>query len=263
MTSANDRVDTSRQHPGRQFAALYRSRIPRSPTRAARRTASRIRSRDPDRVCPSRRHRNGRDYRDYWLDLVDEAGILAISIEFPEPSFPEYLWYHFGNLHAKDGTPNPREAWTFGIDGRLFEELRAQGVTTLEGYGLFGHSAGGQFVHRMLSFGFRDRVVIAVSANAGTYAMPDLATPWPFGLGNTDVDTEALRALLAFPITVMAGTEDVLTTGRFFPKGPALDAPRCQPLSARPSLCPLRTHRGGGAADELRVVGHRRARRRP
>jgi aerobic C4-dicarboxylate transport protein len=28
--------------------------------------------------------RNGRDYRDYWLDLVDEAGILAISIEFPE-----------------------------------------------------------------------------------------------------------------------------------------------------------------------------------
>ena len=208
-------------------------------------------------------NRNGRDYRDYWLDLVDEAGILAISIEFPEPSFPEYLWYHFGNLHAKDGTPNPREAWTFGIDGRLFEELRAQGVTTLAGYGLFGHSAGGQFVHRMLSFGFRDRVVIAVSANAGTYAMPDLATPWPFGLGNTDVDTEALRALLAFPITVMAGTEDVLTTGRFFPKGPALDAPRCQPLSARPSLCPLRTHRGGGAADELRVVGHRRARRRP
>ena len=50
---------------------------------------------------------------------------------------------------------------------------------------LFGHSAGGQFVHRMLSFGFRDRVAVAVSANAGTYAMPDLSTPWPFGLGET------------------------------------------------------------------------------
>src|SRR6516162_1044259 len=97
--------------------------------------------------------RNGRDYRDYWLDLVDEARVLAIAIEFPEASFPEYLWYHFGNLHTKDGTPNPREAWTFG-------------------------------------------------------------------LGETDVDTEGLRALLAFPITAMAGTEDVLTTGRFFPKGP-------------------------------------------
>jgi hypothetical protein len=75
-------------------------------------------------------------------------------------------------------------------------------------------------VHRMVSFGFRNRVAVAVSANAGTYAMPDLATPWPFGLGETDVDTDALRALLGFPITVTAGTADVLTAGRFFPKGP-------------------------------------------
>ena len=164
--------------------------------------------------------RNGRDYRDYWLDLVDDAGILAISIEFPEASFPEHLWYHFGNLHDKEGTPKRREEWTFGIDERLFEMLRAQRITTRRTYGLFGHSAGGQFVHRMLSFGFRDRVAVAVSANAGTYAMPDLATPWPFGLGQTDVDAEALRSLLGFRITVMAGTADVSTTGRFFPKGP-------------------------------------------
>jgi hypothetical protein len=164
--------------------------------------------------------RNGRDYRDYWLDLVDDARILAISIEFPEASFPEHLWYHFGNLHDKDGTPNRREEWTFGIDERLFERLRVQRITTTQRYGLFGHSAGGQFVHRMLSFGFRDRVAVAVSANAGTYAMPDLATPWPFGLGQTDVDTGALRSLLGFRITVMAGTADVSTTGRFFPRGP-------------------------------------------
>ena len=113
---------------------------------------------------------------------------------------------------------------------RLFEQLRAQGVTTRQRYGLFGHSAGGQFVHRMFSFGFRDRVAVAVSANAGTYAMPDLATPWPFGLGETDVDTDALRALLAFPITVMAGTEDVSDHGALLPKGPAFYAPGCDPL---------------------------------
>jgi hypothetical protein len=98
--------------------------------------------------------------------------------------------------------------------------LRTQGVTTRPRYGLFGHSAGGQFVHRMVSFGFRNRVAVAISANAGTYAMPNLATPWPFGLGQTDVDTDALRGLLSFRITVMAGTADVATTGRFFPKGP-------------------------------------------
>ena len=164
--------------------------------------------------------RNGRDYRDYWLDLVDEAAVLAISVEFPEAYFPDHLSYQFGNLYDQKGTPNLQEEWTFGVVERLFEALLTQGVTTRQRYGLFGHSAGGQFVHRMLSFGFRDRVAIAISANAGTYAMPDLATPWPFGLGQTDVDTDALRALLGFPITVMAGTEDVKTSGEFFPKGP-------------------------------------------
>jgi poly(3-hydroxybutyrate) depolymerase len=164
--------------------------------------------------------RNGRDYRDYWLRLVDEIGILAIAIEFTEAAFPDYLWYHFGNRHDANGTPNPRERWTYGIDERLFTALRDQGLTDRQRYGLFGHSAGGQFVHRMLSFGFRDRVAVAVSANAGTYAMPDLTTVWPFGLGETGVEPHSLRQLIEFPITVMTGTRDTKTTGRFFPKGP-------------------------------------------
>lgn len=164
--------------------------------------------------------RNGRDYRDYWLAHVNAGRMLAIAVEFPEASFPEYLWYNFGNLHAADGSPNPRERWTFGIDTRLFAALRQQGLTTTQRYGLFGHSAGGQYVHRMLSFGYRDQVAVAVSANAGTYAMPELTTAWPWGLGATDVTEDDLRILLGFPLTVMAGTNDVKTTGRFFPKGP-------------------------------------------
>jgi hypothetical protein len=164
--------------------------------------------------------RNGRDYRDYWLRHVDPGAMLAIAIEFPEASFPQYLCYNFGNLHAADGTPNPRRQWTFGIDTKLFDTLRTQGITTTSRYGLFGHSAGGQYVHRMLSFGYRDQVAVAVSANAGTYAMPDLTTAWPWGLGTTEVTADDLRTLLSFPLTVMAGTADTKTTGRFFPGGP-------------------------------------------
>ena len=164
--------------------------------------------------------RNGGDYRDYWLPHVDTGGVLAISIEFPERSFPEYLWYNFGNLRSKDGTPVPRSAWTFGVGSRLFMALHRQGITTARQYGLFGHSAGGQYVHRMLSFGYRDNVAVAVTANAGTYAMPDLTIDWPWGLGSTDIGVADLPALLSFPLTVMAGTKDTKTTGRFFPHGP-------------------------------------------
>ena len=164
--------------------------------------------------------RNGADYRDYWLPLSRDHGLLAIAIEFPETEFPDYLRYHFGNMHNEDGTANPRELWTYGIVPRLFDALRAAGVTRREKYGQFGHSAGGQFVHRMLSFGYRERVAAAICANAGTYAMPDFAVAWPFGIGQTELVPAALPALLNFPIAVMAGTEDTKTTGRFFPKGP-------------------------------------------
>jgi len=126
--------------------------------------------------------RNGAAYRDYWLPLAEENDLLAVAIEFPEAGFPDYLRYHFGNMHNEDGTLNPREQWTYGIVPRLFDALRAAGVTQRERYGMFGHSAGGQFVHRTLSFGYRDRVAVAVAANAGTYAMPDLEVAWPFGL---------------------------------------------------------------------------------
>ncbi len=164
--------------------------------------------------------RNGQAYRDYWLPLAEAMGLLAISVEFPEASFPEYLCYNFGNLHAKDGTSNSPESWTFGVDERLFAELRHQGVTARETYGLFGHSAGGQFVHRMLSFGYRDRVAVAISANAGTYAMPDLSIAWPWGLGDTAVNQASLVDWLGFPLIVLAGTQDVKTSGRHFPGGP-------------------------------------------
>jgi hypothetical protein len=164
--------------------------------------------------------RNGRDYRDYWLRLVDDIDVFVIAIEFSEASFPDYLWYHFGNRHDEAGTLNPPEQWTYGVDERLFAALRAEGVTSQQRYGLFGHSAGGQYVHRMLSFGYRDHVAVAVSANAGTYAMPDLDVAWPFGLGETELDPPALGCLLEFPITVMTGTRDIKTTGRYYPKGP-------------------------------------------
>ena len=113
--------------------------------------------------------RNGRDYRDYWLDLVDEAGVLAIAIEFPEASFPEYLWYHFGNLQRARPIRgrNGRSASSKGYSTCCLRRASRPG----NAIGLFGHSAGGQFVHRMLSFAFRDRVAVAVTANAGTYAI--------------------------------------------------------------------------------------------
>ncbi|MBV9537368.1 MAG: alpha/beta hydrolase [Acidisphaera sp.] len=160
--------------------------------------------------------RNGADYRDYWLKLVDEAGLLAVVPEFSEAAFPGSQWYNYGNRTDDRHRQNPRAQWTYGIDGRLFAALRAAGVTQRDSYAAWGHSAGGQFVHRMVSLGFTERLALAVSANAGTYAMPTQDIDFPYGLGGTDAD---LPALLRFRLMVMAGTADTDTTASDFPKG--------------------------------------------
>lgn len=163
--------------------------------------------------------RNGDDYRDYWLDQVDAHDLMVIAPEFPTDRFPGVAWYNFGNRVAADGNVTPREAWTYSIDQRLFADLRAQGLTAQSEYGIFGHSAGSQFVHRMISLGFRDHVRLAVAANAGTYAFPDPEIAWPYGLGGTGIGD--LAPLFAFPLLVMAGTSDTDTSSPNFPKEPA------------------------------------------
>jgi pimeloyl-ACP methyl ester carboxylesterase len=122
---------------------------------------------------------------------------------------------------AAGGTENPRAQWTYNIDERVFALMREQGVTQRARYGIFGHSAGSQFVHRMLALGLRGQVAAAVAANAGTYAMADLAEPWPYGFAGTDLDDAELREFLRFRLTVMAGTADIDASGPNFPKEPA------------------------------------------
>jgi poly(3-hydroxybutyrate) depolymerase len=163
------------------------------------------------------RSRNGADYRDYFLPLVDALGLLVIAPEFSDASFPGQPLYNAGNLRDADNRPNPPEACTYGIMPRLFASLRGQGITTAARYGLFGHSAGAQFVHRQVTFGYAADVAIAVSANAGTYTMPDPAVEFPYGLGGSDA---ALDRLLGFPLVIMAGTADSNPDEAFVPRDP-------------------------------------------
>jgi hypothetical protein len=164
--------------------------------------------------------RNGGDYRDYWLPLVDEARVLVVAPEFSDEFFPGSHWYNYGNRTDHDGHLRPRAQWTYGVPGRIFESLKAQGLTTRATSAAFGHSAGGQFLHRMVSLGFRAHLSTAITANAGSYAMPVLGTGFPFGLDGTGVTESDLRDLFAFPLTVMAGTADIDASSPHFPREP-------------------------------------------
>jgi hypothetical protein len=162
--------------------------------------------------------RNGAEFRDYWLPLVDELQLLVISPEFPADIFPGSAGYALGNYCDELGNTRPRDQWTFAVPGQVFSILRAEGITRRRTFGVFGHSSGGQFVHRLISLGFRDGVGIAVTANAGTYAMPTLNDAFPYGLGGMQIGESDLRDLLDFPLVVLAGTADIDTASPHFPR---------------------------------------------
>lgn len=103
-----------------------------------------------------------------------------------------------------------------------YRDRRRVHVTRRQRYGVFGHSAGSQFVHRKLSLGLRSKVQAAVAANAGTYAMPNLLDAWPYGLADTPLDAAGLEGMLGFRLTVMAGTADIDASSLNFPKEPVV-----------------------------------------
>jgi hypothetical protein len=73
----------------------------------------------------------------------------------------------------------------------------------------------------LISLGFREAVAAAATANAGTYAMPDLDIAFPYGLAGAEVDEATFHALLAFRLTVFAGTADVDAASPHFPSDDA------------------------------------------
>ena len=79
----------------------------------------------------------------------------------------------------------PRTDWTISTVDRLINDaFRRLGESPRPIY-LYGHSGGGQFVHRYMMFGRAERIVRAVAANSGWYRMPDPDTRFPCGLLGT------------------------------------------------------------------------------
>ena len=133
--------------------------------------------------------------------------------EFSRDDFPGSWHYNLGNvLYRADsnGTlaANARRYWSFPIIDRVFDQVRDLTGTNRTSFSLFGHSAGGQFVHRYMTFTGGPRVDLAIAANPGWYTMTTRTETFPYGLGGANVTDDDLRKLYASPLVVLLGEED-------------------------------------------------------
>ncbi|PWB65574.1 MAG: hypothetical protein C3F16_02620, partial [Betaproteobacteria bacterium] len=105
------------------------------------------RPRQCDSTCPMvfAMHGKGRKasaMRDNWELAADRFGFLVIAPEFSDKHWPAASDYNLGGVSdSKD-----RQKWAYSMIEHLFDEMR----DGQKDYAIFGHSAGAQFVHRLL-----------------------------------------------------------------------------------------------------------------
>ncbi|HZZ93470.1 MAG TPA: serine hydrolase [Usitatibacter sp.] len=167
------------------------------------------------------RNRNGRNYRDRWIAEANRHGFLVAVPEFSEADYAHPHEYNHGDMKRADGSLKPRGEWLFPVVDAVFEDLRARAGSRRERYFLFGHSAGGQVVHRLATFAWSPRIERAVSANAGSYTLPVRDEAFPFGLGGMELTDEELRAFFSRPLLILLGEEDNDPNHYQLPREPA------------------------------------------
>lgn len=175
--------------------------------------------------------RDANEYRDAWIEASEAHGALVLSPRYAEEDY-DFGDYHMGGLLDdmtltgsveyvegsneaildEDGfsyrvNSEPRE-WIFGDFDRLFERVASAVGSRRRGYDLFGHSAGGQILHRLVLLHPDSKANRILAANSGFYTMPDLDAELPFGLENAPVEREDLRRSFRERLVLFIGEED-------------------------------------------------------
>jgi hypothetical protein len=94
--------------------------------------------------------RNARDYRDQWHELATRHRFLLLAPEFNARDFPGAEGYNLGDRRTADGRLRPRDRWAYAALEPVFDDARRRFGATTDRYALYGHSAGAQFVQRLV-----------------------------------------------------------------------------------------------------------------
>lgn len=153
--------------------------------------------------------RNGEDYRNFWVPAADRYSLLIIAPTFDNEQFPTTDNYNDGAHSRLPARAARAQDLTYAILPRLWEQLLKSGVRSNDAPILFGHSAGGQFSHRLLATQGCGPFKAVLPANPGWYTLPSMDLPFPEGLGGIGLDDQAVERWLAAPMHIFAGDQDI------------------------------------------------------
>lgn len=155
--------------------------------------------------------RTGEEARDIGASFAENHDFVLLAPEFRERDYPGDR-YAFGNMSDAAGKLQAEPKWGFVVVERLFDHVRQTLALTATTYDIVGHSAGGQFVQRLVLFHPSARFRRAVASSPGRYAFPTLRQDFPYGLGGSGIDAEHLAAAFGRDFVLLLGDRD--TTDR-------------------------------------------------
>jgi hypothetical protein len=162
-------------------------------------------------------HGNGRtasSYHDAWHPWTRNNNYVLVTPYFSETNWPD-SGYHQGNVFEAEnciGALNPESRWSFTIVDSAFTHLKSRFQLRDNKYDIWGHSAGAQFVHRMMLWKPNARIRFGMAANSGWYTAPDTSITCPYGLQNPllNFTTQQLVDYTNRHMIIFRGTEDTL-----------------------------------------------------
>lgn len=160
--------------------------------------------------------RNGDSYRDSWIEKSEQYGVLVLSPSYSQELYPGPVNYNMAGMIRSDDIENLKEyelvanraLWIFSDFEAIFDRVVSELGSQQKSYDMFGHSAGGQVVHRHVLFGSSRKLSRALAANAGWYTAADLEVAFPYGLEGAPVTEGALREALSTQLVVFLGELD-------------------------------------------------------
>ena len=157
--------------------------------------------------------RNAQDYRDLWVNASNQYGFMVFAPEFSVADFPGGSSYIIGNVYQDGNYPtavtlNDESVWTFSIVEPLFDYLKINSGSAALSYDMFGHSGGGQFVHRFVMLKPNARYKRAVAANSGWYTVPDGVASFPYGIMNCPITSISPNNYFSRKLYITVGALD-------------------------------------------------------
>lgn len=164
--------------------------------------------------------RNGWSYRDSWVEASEKYNVLILSPSYSEEFYPRFWNYNVARMlsdvkinKAKSAiesytvVTDPNE-WIFIDFDRVFNYSVSKLSLTAKKYDMFGHSAGGQILHRLALFDFKNKANRILASNSGWYTVPTFKEDFPYGLNKGVSTLEKMSSAFKTKLTIFLGEQD-------------------------------------------------------